>query len=360
MSLFDRVHIAGEPTGQRPPRLANDTSNAATAAEHHLELLERASHGLGVEQVDDRHNDGRDDEEDEVVLPTDGLNSNWSDHVDDKVPQPVVGGRDTSHGDTKTGRCDFCTVQEVGAEETDGNEEVEEEDEQCGNDLRGLVGLGERRGNGESQHARGHTGTGEHEELAATEAVNGEEGDEAGKELPGERTTGEDAGSLRVEAKTLLEDDRGVGGNQVRTAHLLEELQEDAEREAVEELVLAVGEDVADLDGATLGLLKSELNAADLSSNLGIVEVEALEIRQALPGLFNTALVDQPTRRLWNCEDGSHGNERDDSGDGKRNAPLQRKIVLLKETKVDPGLEEVTERDETAIKHNVLTTVGRR
>lgn len=141
---------------------------------------------------------------------------------------------------------------------------------------------------------------------------------------------------------------------------MLEELQEDAEREAVEQLVLAVGEDLADLDGAALGLLESELDAADLSGDLVVVEVEALELGQALPGLLDAALGDEPSRGLRDGEDGDHGDERDDGGDRKGNAPLKREIVLLEEAEVDPGLEQVSERDEAAIKHNVLTTVSGR
>lgn len=56
--LLDRVDIACESTCQRAPRLAHNTCDAAAAAEHHLELLERAAHGLGVEQEHDRNNNG--------------------------------------------------------------------------------------------------------------------------------------------------------------------------------------------------------------------------------------------------------------------------------------------------------------
>lgn len=119
----------------------------------------------------------------------------------------MVRGRDTSHGDTEPGRRNFSAVKEVCTEETNGDEEVEEEDEERRGDLRGLVRLGEAGGDGESKHARGHASAAEHEELAATETVNGKEGDEAGEELPGKSATGEDAGCLAVEAETLLEDD---------------------------------------------------------------------------------------------------------------------------------------------------------
>lgn len=112
---------------------------------------------------------------------------------------------DTSHGDTKSRRRDFSAVQEVGTEETDGDEEVEEEHEERGDNLSGVVGLGEAGSYCKRKHAGCHTSTAEHEELAATESVNREECDEARHELPGKRTTGKRARCLAVHAKTLLE-----------------------------------------------------------------------------------------------------------------------------------------------------------
>lgn len=151
--LLDRIHIARESAGQRPPRLTHNAGDAAAAAEHHLELLERAAHGLGVEEEHSWYDDGGDDEEDEVVLPSNCLNSDWRGHVDHEIKSPVVCCRQTGHGDTEAGGCDFGAVEEVGAEETDGNEEVEEEDEERRGNLGGLIGLGEGGGDGESQHA---------------------------------------------------------------------------------------------------------------------------------------------------------------------------------------------------------------
>ena len=199
---------------------------------------------------------------------------------------------DTSHGNTETGRCDLGAVQEVGAEEADRDEEVEEEDEQSGGDLCSLVCLRVRGSDCQGQHARGHTDAGEHEELAATEAVDREEGDEARQELPGESAARQNARDLAIQTETLLENDGRVGGDQVGATHLLEELQEDAEREAVEEPVLAVGENLAKLDGTALGLLQSKLNAANLSRDIVVVKVDTLELRETLAGVLNTALGD--------------------------------------------------------------------
>jgi hypothetical protein len=97
----------------------------------------------------------------------------------------VIRRGNSRHTDAQTRRRDFSAVQKVCAEEANGNEEVEEEYEQGGGDLRGVIRFGERGGDGEREHARRHAAAGEHEELAASEAVDGEEGDEAGEEFPG-------------------------------------------------------------------------------------------------------------------------------------------------------------------------------
>jgi hypothetical protein len=223
-----------------------------------------------------------------------------------------------------------------------------------------MVGLGVARGDSQGKHARCHTGAAEHEELAAAEAVDGEEGDEAGQELPSQRATREDARRLAVEAEALLEDDGRVGRDEVATAHLLEELEEDAKRETVEQLVLAIGEDVAELDGGALSFLERQFNAANLSSDCGVVKGKTLERRQAVARLLDTALVDEPTRGLRNHEDSNHGDEGDGCGDGEGNAPLQGQVVLLVEAKVDPGLEQVAQTDKASIEDDVLAAVGRR
>jgi hypothetical protein len=60
------------------------------------------------------------------------------------LPEPVVGGGDGGHADTQLYGCYFGAVEEVGAEETDGDEEVVHEDEKDTSDRCGLVGGGER------------------------------------------------------------------------------------------------------------------------------------------------------------------------------------------------------------------------
>jgi hypothetical protein len=47
--------------------------------EEHLELLERAAHGLGVQEVDEGHDAGGDDGVDDEVLVADGVDGDGSD-----------------------------------------------------------------------------------------------------------------------------------------------------------------------------------------------------------------------------------------------------------------------------------------
>lgn len=58
--------------------------------EHHVDLLEVAAHRLGVEEVDGDGDTEANDAEDDVVLPSDGLNRDWCYHDDDKVPISFV------------------------------------------------------------------------------------------------------------------------------------------------------------------------------------------------------------------------------------------------------------------------------
>jgi hypothetical protein len=90
---------------------------------------------------------------------------------------------------------------------------------------------------------------------------------------------------------------------------LLEELQEDAEREAVEQLVFAHGENISELRSAAARLFESEFDAAELSANFGVVHVDTFESCQAGAGFLGATFSHEPSRTLWNREHGRHGNQ---------------------------------------------------
>ena len=75
-----------------------------------------------------------------------------------------------------------------------------------------------------------------------------------------------------------MEENSGVDTDQVASAHLLEHLEEHAKHEAVEELVLAHGENVLHANGGVTSLFESELNATNLSSNQRVVLRETTEL----------------------------------------------------------------------------------
>jgi hypothetical protein len=88
LALLEDV-VAREARVLRLEGIAHDTGDALSAGEHDLELLEAATHCLGIEEEDNGENDGRDDEEDQVVLPANGLNGDGGCHVHDKVWRAV-------------------------------------------------------------------------------------------------------------------------------------------------------------------------------------------------------------------------------------------------------------------------------
>lgn len=207
--------------------------------EHHVDLLEVAAHRLGVEQVNGDGDAEADDGENDIVLPANGFNRNWGYHDDDKVPtrvletvcflftridcrflhspEPVVRGGDGGHGHPQADGRNLGTVQEVCAEEADGHECVEQVDENTGGDLGGLVVGAHGRGDGKGNHASAHAGSRDNEDGAASEAVDGEEGDEGRQELPGQRASSKGAGVLRGHSQVGLEDDGCVHRDEVGT-----------------------------------------------------------------------------------------------------------------------------------------------
>lgn len=133
------------------------------------------------------------------------------------LPEPMVGGRDGRHGHTETERSDLSAVEEVCAEETDGDEGVEQVDEDTSHDLRSCVLSTEGGGNGQSNHAACHARARDHEDGTTSEAVNGEEGDEGRQKLPSQSATSKSACIFGAHAQVGLEDDRSVDRDQVGT-----------------------------------------------------------------------------------------------------------------------------------------------
>ena len=138
------------------------------------------------------------------------------------------------------------------------------------------------------------------------------------------------------QADALLEDGRRVVGDQVDAAELLHELAADAEHDAVEEALLAVGE-----HGAEASVSDGRLSLfADRLLDLREVERHPLvrgcdgarilfDRPQDLAGLVVPVVRDQPTRRLGEEQNAGEGHQRKGTLEGQQEAKL--------ETAVDEG-----------------------
>lgn len=127
--------------------------------------------------------------------------------MDVKGDLPVVCGREGCHWHSEARGRDFGDIEVVASQKADGNlgggtmsaaarvrdiyiyisrskaaavtyEEIEQKDKKYRSNLSGLVRSWETVGDGECCHAHGHAESAKHEELAASKAIDGEEGDE--------------------------------------------------------------------------------------------------------------------------------------------------------------------------------------
>ena len=140
-------------------------------------------------------------------------------------------------------RHDLRRVQPRHSQPADGEEGVEDEQEQRGDDAgRFAADLGH---NGEDGHGEGLPGGAEQHQRAAAELLDREDGDPGREEVLGAVGSGEDAGHGRGEVDFVLVDGGGVVGDEVDAADLLEDLVDVREHRAVEVAVRRAGEEVA-------------------------------------------------------------------------------------------------------------------
>lgn len=143
-------------------------------------------------------------------------------------------------------------------------------------------------------------------------------------------------GQLGAQSEVRLEQDGSVNADEVAARHLLVELKKDAEREAVEQLVLAHLQHVRELDGRAGSLLERELDTGDLGLDLHGVLGQAAEGGDDGAGLVAAVLQDEPSGGLGEEVDGSDQDKREEDGDGDRWAPCLGPGLEFKEAQVNP------------------------
>ena len=342
-------------------RHVDDLPRRGCLAEDDIQRLQVAVHGFGEEEVHRDGDAGRDDGEDDVVLIADGLERDGGDHDNDKVPQPVVARRDGAHGHTQPHGRHLGAVQEVAAQEADRVEGVEEEDEDGRDDGRDAR-LAEAVGDGQHHHAHAHARARDDEHLAPAQPVDDGERDERAEELPRHGARRQDPRQIRRHVQVLLKDGAHVRRDEVASAHLLEELQRDAQAEPVPEplLVRLAGLEDIHQPGRVGRDLETGLNAGDLDARVLVVGRDALVGGKGDRGLFDAADADEPPGGLGQPEDGADEDDGEGHGDGQRDAPGQGSGDLAA-AEVDPVAEGVSETDADAVDDDMLAAVlGRR
>lgn len=155
----------------------------------------------------------------------------------------------------------------------------------------------------------------------------------------------------------MFEDSGAVAADKVGAAPLLEELEHDAEGEAVEELVLAHGEKVTLAGGGGGGFFQCVFNAGELDANLRAIWALAAEEGEVGAGALELIFACEPARGLREEVDGRQEDGGDDDGDDEGHAPGERGAFDLEEGEVDPGLQDVADADEEAVNDDVAAAI---
>ena len=87
----------------------------------------------------------------------------------------MVGGRERGHSHAQLDGGNFCSIQEVGAQETDGDKRVVQVDEATRRNLSASVALWKRSADRECDHAGGHANTADDEDGATAIPINAHE-----------------------------------------------------------------------------------------------------------------------------------------------------------------------------------------
>lgn len=334
---------------------------SVTLGEDKVNLLERATRCLGVEEVDDGEEDGVHASEEGVGSPSKGtgsVNHDGCDHDNEEVPEPVgdggggIGLRSGLEG-VDLGRVQPGEREPCGTEEGNVGEET---------DSGTLGSSGGTRDQGAEGQNHGETladGTDE-EELAATDTLNGEPRGSGEDGVDDHVDTTEEEGHVVVDTDGLLEENREVVDDSVATGELLHHLRRGTENETSEVLCLSTSEESRERSLAALVTGGSDglLNGSDLANDLGGVTGSTVETSQDSLGFFATVVGEEPTRRLGQLH---HHNQNDTSKDtleSDRESPDEGGGTIGTAI-VNPVGNQRTNSDVTTLNADELTTVVR-
>lgn len=117
---------------------------------------------------------------------------------------------------------------------------------------------------------------------------------------------------------------------------MLEELQKDAETEAIEKLVIAHLEHITQLSSTLACLLEGVLDSGKLSLNLQRVSRKSSEGGDDVASLLRVALENEPTGTFGESVDRGHDDNGENDAEGDGRAPRNGAVLELEEGQVNP------------------------
>jgi len=239
--------------------------------EDQINLLERATGSLRVEEVNDGEENGVHGSEEGVGAPAVGasaMNHDGGDHDDEEVPEPVGDGRGGVSLRAGLERVDLSGVepregQPSGTEEGDVGEETDS------STLGSRGGSGDESAEGED-HGQALADGSNEEELAATDTLNGEPRGCSEDGVDDHVDAAEEESQVVIGTDGLLEENGEVVDDSVATGELLHHLRRGTENETSEVLGLAASEESRERSLAALVASSSNglLNGSHLSGDI--------------------------------------------------------------------------------------------
>lgn len=334
---------------------------SVTLGEDEINLLEGATRGLGVEEVDDGEEDGVHASEEGVGAPTVGtgsVNHDGSDHDDEEVPEPVGDGGGSVSLCAGLERVDLSGVQ-PGERQPGSTEEGDVGEETDSSSLGGSGGTRDQSTESENHGSTLADGSNE-EEFAATDTLNGEPRGSGKDGVDDHVDTTEEESHVVVGTDGLLEENGEVVDDGVATGELLHHLRRGTENETSEVLGLSTSEESREGSLSTLVTSGSDglLDGLNLGHDLGGVAGSTVETSKNSLSLFATIVCEEPTRRLGKLH---HHNKNDGSKDDLESdgESPDKGVRAIGTAIVDPVSDQRSDGDVTALNADELSTVVR-
>ena len=179
---------------------------ARVGCEPLVDLLEAFAGRFDDEEVNDWDEGGVEDGVEEVEAPVEIVNANRRSLHDDIIEQPIArrgqGGAFSPHAE----RVDFGRVEPGRGDPSEAKGEEVKRDEDGGDDAGDVVAVvvAEFGADGDAEEGDGHGGGHGHEERAAAEPFDEEEGGGRGEHVEDRDAGGEDVGGEFGEADTFV------------------------------------------------------------------------------------------------------------------------------------------------------------